>query len=60
MFLKLGEKLFILPPEGVGEDEMSASVAMETDDSLQNSTTLPTMEDDSVATETTGIPKLRH
>ena len=47
-----GEKLysFGLSPEGVTDDEASVS-AMETDDSLQNSTTLPTLDEDSPSME---------
>ena len=46
--------MYGLCTEGVTEEDVSASVVTETDTSLQNSTTLPTIDEDNNTTATTG------
>ena len=49
-----GERMYGLSGERATEDDTSASVVTETDTSLQNSTTLPTIDEDNNTTATTG------
>lgn len=46
--------MYGLSGERITEDDISASVITETDTSLQNSTTLPTIDEDNNTTATTG------